>query len=209
MTNQKQKRKMKRNLRILGLIILLPCLQRSYGQPSKSIKDTVFICLVSGTLDNGRPVTEYLLSKDLPSIYGCLKAGDQDSIICRLTEKLILFEEPFLTLKKNRLRYQFNSVEQEAIFSKNYYKRLLPLSKKMTEFSTAKLSNGRHLTLNIAKISGEFWTLPANKTTFSESFPDNGCYKKEYISNLKSIDKIYRLADTERIEILVHTGSSM
>lgn len=109
---------MKRNLRILGLIILLPCFQRSYGQPSKSIKDTVFICLVSGTLDNGRPVTEYLLSKDLPSIYGCLKAGDQDSIICRLTEKLILFEEPFLTLKKTGYVTSLRALNRKQYFLK-------------------------------------------------------------------------------------------
>ncbi|MEO6849212.1 MAG: hypothetical protein ABI203_01280 [Mucilaginibacter sp.] len=181
----------------LMLCCIFLVLSHALGQNFQSIKDTVYIVLCRSMLENGRPIASYIILKDT-SVFNELKSiDDRDSYMCELFKRSTLFKEPAFTLVKNKIFYQFQSESEANLFFSRQSKLMKKLTNAYKELSIKKFTKGRDISFDVAKISGEFWSINKKQEDLndtSESFTvAPGCYTKSYIYNLKSIEKIYNI----------------
>jgi hypothetical protein len=178
--------------------------QIAHGQTNAFIRDTAYIYLCRGSLENGQPVVTYVVNKNLSTL-SKLQTDNQDAAICSFFQNSILFAEPYLTVHNHTL-YHFD----DSKGMDRFYRNLSALSKSYIDFKTRKFSNGRRITLSITKLIGEFWIVELNNSDypFSESFAiDKSCYDHQFIYYLKQIDKCIPLVDVEKKKISLALGN--
>jgi hypothetical protein len=191
----------KRSMKFL-LIFMLMSFESTVllAQTSPFKSDTVYVIICYGTLNNGRPVVTEVIQKDLNFFENYPTTSDQDTFMCEFFKHSILFVDPFLTLNKNYKKYNFSEKQIDS-FRYVYNKKLGRLNKSYRDFKSVKFSNGKRIIFSVSKIAGEFWlvkTEPDNIYPVSESFDiDNGCYKYNYLYNLKEINSIIKLNEDE------------
>jgi hypothetical protein len=212
--NKKMNRKV--NNILYGMLFIL-CSSQSvngYAQKITSIKDTVFVFLLKGTLENKQPIASYIVVKNLSSLETLAQIVNLDSFMCYLFKNVVLFEEPAFTLSRNVLLYNFQNEKDKTVFLGNLSKKIDNLNKGYISIKTKKFSNGKAIELNGVKVIGEFWVIPKNVdelNTYNHSFiVEQGCYTKGDIYNLKDLTKSCKMKkkEVEIIEKIVCTAMS-
>ena len=176
------------------------------SQEYQSKKDTVYIFMLKGTLDNGRPVTTFLAKNNLAFLKAAFEKKTSKEIVCTAISQSILFEEPALSFHYKR--YQFKSIPGADAYYERYLQDIEPMSKSYVPFVTPKLSDGKYLHIYVTKISGDFWVLHFDSNSFySETFPINNCYNWDKWYNLKKLDKIFPITRAEQDSIRKFIGA--
>jgi hypothetical protein len=164
-------------------------------------RDTVYVFICYGTLNNGTPVATEVVQRDLKFFENYGSTIDQDTFMCEFFKHSILFVDPLVTLNKNYNKYNFSEKQVDS-FRYVYNKKLGMLNKSYLDFKSVKFSNGKRITFSVSKIAGEFWLIKTDSDHLypdSESFDiDSGCYKYNYLYNLKQIDSVIKLNKTEQ-----------
>lgn len=200
------KKRIKRNENIV--LIFLCCLISATGnaQTHSTVKDTVYVFMVRGTLENDCPIISYAVVKDLSSLHALTTIISMDSFVCEFLRHSILFEEPFFTLSRNESRYNFSNDKERKCFLKKLTKKITRANKDYQYIKSKKISNGKSIEFSCLKLCGEFWIIPKTKeelNSYSHSFEVRDvCYDKTYIYNLKDIDNSCKISkeDIEKIE---------
>ncbi len=195
--------KRKSNTYLIGILqfilVLLPI--ASKAQFAISVKDTVFIVVCKGSLENSQPIVSYLVVKDLSRLAELATINNEDSFMCRLFTNSILFEEPFFTISNNKGLYGFDSPKKEKAFLSKLSKKIDKLNNNYTHFTTRRFENGKNIEVSITKTVAEFWSISKKVeeiNTYSHSFQvKSGCYEKGYIYNLKDVITICKLHEKE------------
>jgi|GEM_PF-6123079 len=187
------------------LIVSCCCIMThcSFCQERALKKDTVYIIICYGTLENGRPVVTQIAQKDL-SFFKTTHSNDQDAFMCQVFSHSIFYLDDGNTYLKNYRLDNPPSKKPDSLYYA-YNKALRSLAKSFKDFKGPKFLNGKRVIFSVSKIAGEFWlvrTDPHYLYPVSESFfIDPGCYNYNYLYNLKQIDAILKL-NSEDIKIL-------
>ncbi len=170
---------------------------KGIAQSISSVKDTVYVFICKGSLENGQPIVSYAILKDLSSLNTLASENNQDSFICDFFKQSILFEEPFFTLTKNLQLYKFSNDKEKKSFLNKLSKKISKLNMDYGVIKTKVFDNGKFVELHCAKLIGEFWSIPKTKdelNNYNHSFQvKENCYDKIYIYNLKDISKSCKL----------------
>lgn len=203
----------KRNKKIIASLTILSGLLISTISNCQSInfvKDTVYVVLCQGNLDNGQPISSYVIVKDISVFSQLSKTSDQDSFVCSLFKHSILFEEPAFTILRNSPYYNFENERSKKKFLSRLSKKVARLNAQYIPIKTKRFSNGRDIHLQCAEIVGEFWIIPKKMEALNDydhSFRvQPSCYEKETIYNIKDIQKSCKLSleDANLINRLVN-----
>jgi hypothetical protein len=173
----------------------------SFSQNVSSVKDTVYVLVCKGTLENEQPIVSYVVIKELSSLSPLSTLGNQDSFMCSLFNHSILFEEPVFTLSKNQRLYQFPNTKKSDTFLRGLAKKIDKLNTLYSSLATRKFNNGKSIEIACVQMVGEFWIItkkPEELNSYNHSFHINkDCYNKGYIYNLKDIGQSCKLSSDD------------
>lgn len=193
---------------LIGFIYSQPI--QIFAQSSDYVKDTAYIFLWRGTLENERPITTYVVNKTMSNLTGLSLIKNRDSFVCSFFKKAILFDEPYFTLEKNIGLYGFSNKESASKFLSDISEKVEKLNKEIVKIGTKKFEQGTSIEFECVRVIADFWVI--NKTSdelnnYTHSFYVPGCcYNKKYIYNLKNIDRIERLNSTEILQLKNYLG---
>lgn len=188
----------------MALHLLIGCTMsfNGFAQAPASVKDTAYILLCTGTLDNQQPIISYTIIKDLNDLSTLSAIASQDSFMCKLFSRSVLFEEPAFTLSRNAGLYHFESEKLQNKFLSSLSKKIDKMNKKYSAIRTRTFSNGRSIEIDAVLITGEFWTIPKAADQLNEynhSFKvEPGCYSRSFIYNLKDLYQSCQLSIAEK-----------
>lgn len=195
--------KKKNNKYLIGIYLIicwvLPL--NSNSQSIQTVKDSVYILLLKGELDNKQPISSYAVIKSVEDLSGLHDINNMDTFLCVLSKNSVLFEEPVFTLSRNRDLYGFPNEKKGNSFLSKLSKKVDELNNRYNQVTTRIFDNKKNIQISFVKVSGEFWSIPKKEEDLndnSHSFSINaGCYGKSYIYNLKDIDCSCKLSENE------------
>lgn len=194
----------KKNSKYLIQICLIICLiVPLYGssQSIGTVKDSAYILIIKGELENKQPINSYVVVKSLTDLSVLSTVNNMDTFLCSIFRNSILFEEPVFTLSRNADLYGFLNEKKRSAFLSKLAKKIDDLNSKFNHVISRQFDNKRNIQISFVKMNGEFWSILKKKedlNDYNHSFEINaGCYSKSYIYNLKDIDCSCRLSANE------------
>jgi len=190
---------MNHNFKILLIALSVCVFNIMYGQQPVEKNDTAYIFLIRGTLSNKRPVVDYLICFRSDSLIN-IESDNRDTFMCKVFNRLCLFEEPFFSLHNNiKLYFPDNIVDKD--FLNNLALDIKKMNKKFSNVGTRKFKQDTDVSIQCVKIIGNFLKIekykrPINNNNHKFEIQEV-CYNKNFIYSIKDILGSYKLDKQE------------
>lgn len=166
-------------------------------------KDTTYIFILHGTLENGRPiVSEFAVNK----LISLASISNKDSFLCAFSKQAVILEEPNFTLSTNAAKYNFPDKKAQQDFLSQLSGKIEKLTQYSKRVGSRSFKEGSPITIDAVKVVASYWEI--NKTTaeqlndYNHSFIiDKECYGKNFSYNIKDIVSVDKLTTAESAQI--------
>lgn len=192
---------------VLFLLVNTSSLVSAQAVPVK--KDTVYAIYCYGTLQNGQPVVNSIVCKNLDFLKDLKSVRNEDKFLCSLFKHSIVYMGDLVSVFKHKTEYNYQTHAEGDSLQAKLERQILSLNKIYKDFRTQKFSNNKTLAFSIGKFAGEFWLDNIDPNYIageSETFTiRKECYSYNYLYYLKQVDEVYELdqEDIDKITVVL------